>query len=170
MSDPFADRQLPKGVLMAAAGLVVATLATVGAMRAAGVAPLAPEASPAVMLRELRFTDLPDGAVGVIDARDGRQIAVLEPGQDGFARATLRTFARERRNAGIGPEAPLVLASRADGRITLDDPATGRHVDLEAFGPAAAGAFLRLLAPTPSTTVSATASTTAAAPAATVTR
>jgi hypothetical protein len=66
-------------------------------------------------------------------------------GEAGFARGTLRGFARDRRARGIGPEAPLHLMGRADGRLTLFDPETGRVVDLESFGPVNAAVFKRFL-------------------------
>jgi hypothetical protein len=45
----------------------------------------------------------------------------------------------------IGPQPPFELAARADGRLTLTDPATGARIDLESFGPTNAGVFARLL-------------------------
>ena len=54
-------------------------------------------------------------------------------------------LARERRSAASGPEPPFELIARADGRLTLADPATGERVDLESFGPTNAGVFARLL-------------------------
>ena len=47
-------------------------------------------------------------------------------GQSGFVRGTLRGLARERKRMGLGAEQPFVLMGRADGRLTLKDPATGR--------------------------------------------
>jgi putative photosynthetic complex assembly protein len=52
---------------------------------------------------------------------------------------------RERRLRRLFADPPFVLSSHADGRLTLADPATGRSVNLEAFGPDNAGAFARLL-------------------------
>jgi putative photosynthetic complex assembly protein len=40
---------------------------------------------------------------------------------------------------------PFRLALHADGRLTLEDPATSRTIELQAFGPANSGAFARLL-------------------------
>jgi hypothetical protein len=34
---------------------------------------------------------------------------------------------------------------RADGRITLDDPVTGRSIDLESFGPTNAAVFAKIM-------------------------
>jgi putative photosynthetic complex assembly protein len=71
--------------------------------------------------------------------------AVLAPGEDGFIRATLRGLARERRRGDLGAEAPFRLASWPDGGLSLEDTATGRTLDLRAFGPTQAEAFARLL-------------------------
>ncbi|MBC7781542.1 MAG: photosynthetic complex assembly protein PuhC, partial [Proteobacteria bacterium] len=37
------------------------------------------------------------------------------------------------------------LIGRADGRLTLADPATGQRIDLESFGPTNAAVFARLI-------------------------
>jgi putative photosynthetic complex assembly protein len=60
-------------------------------------------------------------------------------------RGTLRGLARDRRMRDLGPEAPFRLVSWTDGRLTLDDTATGRRLDLLAFGQTQAEAFARLL-------------------------
>ena len=93
------------------------------------------------------FIDRIDGGIDVIDAKGDRRIDRLAPGEDNFMRATLRGLVRERKSRGIGAETPFRLTAREDGRLTLDDPATGRLIDLAAFGPTNAGAFARLLAP-----------------------
>jgi putative photosynthetic complex assembly protein len=58
----------------------------------------------------------------------------------------LRALARERKIRGLDGSAPFLLIGRADGRLTLEDPATGQRIDLESFGPMHAGTFARLLA------------------------
>jgi putative photosynthetic complex assembly protein len=134
---------VPRGPLMAIGALVLATLAGVSAIRLSGVDIHAPDAA-AVVTRELRFEDRPDGSIAVIDAREQRLVSSIT-GESGFVRGTLRGLARERRRSGIGAEQPFELIGRADGRLTLHDPATGRVVDLESFGPVNAGEFVRLL-------------------------
>lgn len=143
---PEADPRIPRGALFAAAALLVAAIAAAAAVRLSGVEIRAPDAAP-VVTRALKFVDLPDGDVAVIDARDGSTIETVT-GESGFFRGTLRGLARERKRAGFGPEIPFDLVARADGRLTLIDPATGRRVDLESFGPVNAAVFARLL-PTP---------------------
>jgi putative photosynthetic complex assembly protein len=126
----------------AAAGLL-AIIGFVLSVRFSGESIRAPDA-PTVVLRELRFQDAADGSVLVFDANTGKALDPIT-GEAGFARGTLRGFARDRRVRGIGPEAPLQLMGRADGRLTLFDPTTGRVVDLESFGPVNASVFARML-------------------------
>jgi len=58
----------------------------------------------------------------------------------------LRALSRERHARGIGSAPPFNLVARADGRITLMDPATGQRVDLESFGPTNTAEFARFFA------------------------
>jgi putative photosynthetic complex assembly protein len=105
-----------------------------------------PPAKP-VMTRYLQFVDRADGAVVVLDARRAaKPIQILPPGSNGFVRATMRSFARDRRSRDIGAAAPFRLSASADGRLTLEDPATGRSIELEAFGHTNAGVFAGFLA------------------------
>ncbi len=94
---------------------------------------------------ELRFEDRYDGAVVVYDLR-GREVSVLDPGTHGFVRGVMRGMARERRARNVGAEPPYRLQYWSDGRLTLDDPETGRWIELAAFGPDNTVAFARLLA------------------------
>lgn len=134
---------LPRGLLIAMISLVLASLAGVSAVRLSGVDIHAPDAS-AVVSRSLRFEDLADGSIKVIDARSGDEVQRVQ-GEGGFLRGALRVMARERRMRELGPEAAFELVGRADGRLTLLDPATGVRIDLESFGPTNAGAFVGLL-------------------------
>lgn len=100
--------------------------------------------------RSLRFEDRSNGAVAVYDAAKGNPVATIEPGQGHFVRATLRGLVRERRQQEAGgglaaQDMPFRVAAWSDGRVTLDDPATGRRVELIAFGPDNVAPFARLL-------------------------
>jgi putative photosynthetic complex assembly protein len=142
--------KIPHGLLMAMGALVLVSLAAVAAVRLSGVAIHSPDAR-AVLTRELRFEDRLDGSVAVIDARQNRELERVQ-GEAGFLRGALRALARERRLRDLGPQAPFELIGRADGRLTLRDPATGERVDLEAFGPTNAAVFARLLTLNPVST------------------
>jgi putative photosynthetic complex assembly protein len=126
------------------AGIMLAVIfAAVVVVSQSGMVIRAPDAA-AVVVRELRFEDRSDGSIAVFDGKTGAEVDAVT-GQAGFIRGTLRGLARERRARGLGPEQPFQLIGRADGRLTLSDPATGRTVDLESFGPVNAGVFAQML-------------------------
>jgi putative photosynthetic complex assembly protein len=145
MSDPFGGRSFPRAPLIAAALLVTMSIAAVGAARYAQVDTAQVGPSPALVSRELRFEDRPDGSVAVRDARSNAQIDTLAPGADNFVRGTLRSLARERRLRSVTQDPPFQLTAHADGRLTLQDPATGTVLELAAFGVTNTGAFARFL-------------------------
>jgi putative photosynthetic complex assembly protein len=87
----------------------------------------------AVITKQLRFEDRSDGSIAVISASDGQVVKVIE-GEAGFVRGILRAMARERRIKEVNQAIPFDLIARADGRLTLLDPATGNRIDLESFG------------------------------------
>ncbi len=137
--------RFPRGPLLAAGFMVglALTCATAGRLTGAHVDP--PVAQP-VAERDLRFVDRADGGLDVLDAKDNQTIETVLPGTNGFIRAMMRGLATERKHEGFGPDAPFRLGAWSDGRLTLEDPATGRHVELAAFGSSNAGAFAQLLA------------------------
>ena len=137
---------VPRVPLASAMVLLVGTLVAVGATRLAGQVPDSASRAEVVAERVLRFEDRPDGRVVAIEpGAPATEWVVARPGEGGFLRGTLRALARERRAMGLGAEQPLRLVAHADGRISLEDAATARRIDLESFGPTNAGAFARLL-------------------------
>lgn len=145
MSDPFHGKPFPRGPLIASALLISAVIVAVAAVRVTGIGASHVVDAPATSERALQFQDRDDGSIVVIDARTGATIETLEPGTNGFLRSTLRGLVRERKRQGLGPEQPFQLVAHTDGRLTLIDPATGRRVDLEAFGPTNVATFAHLL-------------------------
>ena len=99
----------------------------------------------AVASRDIRFEDEPDGTVTVRDAADGRSLARLAVGEDGFIRSVMRGLVRERRARGLGAETPFRVTTWTSGFVSLEDPATGRQIELTAFGPDNVAAFARLV-------------------------
>lgn len=143
---------LPKGALVIVGALVLFVLTAISFVRIAHVPPAAsPEAAraaagiAAVKSRDLRFTDRADGAVVIADVKGG--IAqVIAPGQQtGFIRGVMRGLARERRAHGIGDGPPFNLTLWQDGELSLTDSATGRAIELTAFGLTNRAAFAVLL-------------------------
>jgi putative photosynthetic complex assembly protein len=140
-----AEQKLPRGAIQGAGFMVVSALVLVGIARLTGYTPAQPPVSTVVDSFALRFEDRADGAVLVYDTADDQLTYTIEPGTNGFVRGVLRGLVRERRADHIGPTPPFRLTRWADGRLSLDDPSTGRHVDLEVFGPTNAGDFAAIL-------------------------
>lgn len=124
---------------LAGLALAVATAARLGGP---------PAAEPPVRARlgdfPLSFHDRADGSV-MVAAAGGGEARLLAAGTHNFVRGVMRGLARERRRRGIGEEPPFLLTSWDDGALTLSDPATGRRIELGAFGPVNLDEFRQLL-------------------------
>jgi putative photosynthetic complex assembly protein len=124
----------PRDTLIIAGTVVLLSIMTAAAGRITGAANSAPTAAP-VAARDLLFRDRPDGSVAVFDATNtSNPIDIIAPATNGFLRATMRGLARQRMRQDADREVPFHLTEWADGRLTLEDPTTGRRVEMEAFG------------------------------------
>lgn len=157
------EQPFPRSVLLSALGLIVVAITLSGLGRFTQIGTVGNPESSAVATRSLWFEDRPDGSVAVYSRPDARSdagsagalstgrsvredaIAMLQPGTNGFIRSVMRGLARERRQQGVGAEAPFRLTRWSDGRLSLEDETTGRRVELNAFGPTNAGAFAAFL-------------------------
>ena len=144
MSDALRDESFPRAPLLAAAALVALAIIAVACVRLTGIGAVHVPDAPTVVVRDLRFEDRPDGGVAVYDVQSDELVKVIT-GSNGFLRGTLRGLARERKRSGFGPDQAFRLVGHADGRLTLEDPATARRVDLESFGPTNVAVFAQLL-------------------------
>lgn len=138
---PVPNPTLPLAVKLIGSMLLL-TLLAIGFARWQGISDKQADAAT-VWQRDLVFADGPQGSVIVKDAQSQTEIAQFE-GEQGFLRSTLRALVRERKRQNIGPDAPMQLLGRADGRLTLLDPSTQQRIDLEAFGPSNAAVFAGL--------------------------
>ncbi len=120
--------------LYGALGLVVFAVFIVGVSKFSERDPTVREKAEPRQTRDLQFVDLPDGAIEIKDAATGSAIDVVPPGQNGFMRVTMRSLARQRRLQNIGSEPPFRLTAWSDGTVSLEDPSTGKRVNLRAFG------------------------------------
>ncbi len=93
----------------------------------------------------VRFDDLADGSVVASNAETGAELGRIGMGVGGFVRVTMRSFAIERKQRGLGSDVPFTLSRMTDGDLLLQDPLTHRTMLLNAFGPANEGAFAQLL-------------------------
>jgi putative photosynthetic complex assembly protein len=130
------------GVLIGA--VLISLVVGVGYYRSAGYSPQVLAHSAPLEQRALKFFDTAAGGVAVIDYKTGQEILNVD-GEAGFFRSALRALVRARKQLGIGNEQPFTLVARVDGRLTLEDPATGQRIDLESFGPTNAASFSQLL-------------------------
>jgi putative photosynthetic complex assembly protein len=145
MSHPQPDNILPRKALIAVAALIGFTLVLVTAARITGYNPKQAPDSPAVITRDLRFADGPEGVLWVLDVQSGAKLAVLPAGNAGFVRGVLRALMRDRHSRNIDTGTPLRLARLADGRLTLRDLGSERVIELNSFGPSNVGAFAAFL-------------------------
>lgn len=135
----------PRNTLIIAGTVILLSIMTAAAGRMTGAADSPPTAAM-VTSRTLLFQDRPNGAVAVFDATDpSRPIDILAPATNGFLRATMRGLAQQRIRQDASRTTPFRLTEWADGRLTLEDPATGRRVEMEAFGITNEQAFANLL-------------------------
>jgi len=135
--------EVPRGVLVAAGALVTATLVLAAWARLDR--PQLVAAPPAKASLEVRFEDRPDGSVVMLEPGSSRELARVPPASNGFIRGVLRGLFRERKLEAMGRAGTFLLERGADGRLSLEDRATGRRIDLGAFGPDNTAAFARLL-------------------------
>ena len=149
------EDMLPRGALITACALVLFSLAVTTIVRVGNIAPSAsPEALRAarhvtpVASRTLRFSDRADGAVVITDVKDGGVAGMVAPGsKSGFIRGVMRGLARDRHMRGIGDQPPFVLTLWKDGELSLVDTATGRDLEVSAFGGTNRADFAALLKP-----------------------
>ena len=137
----------PRGALVATAALVGVSLAGTAAVRLARVSgSVAPISAPAAVAAiDLRFSDGADGSIRVSDARSGAAVSTVAPGVGGFVRGVMRGMARDRHARHIGEGPPFRLSRDGAGQLWLQDTATGRLIDLEAFGAGNRAAFAAFL-------------------------
>lgn len=139
------QQRFPRGVLIAAGILVLASIAFAAAGRYADVGTVRMPVSTPVIETALGFADNADGSITVTEAASGRLVATIPPESNGFIRGVMRGMARERMLHSVSADPPFLLTRWANGTLSLHDPTTGRKVELDAFGPTNAQAFAGLL-------------------------
>lgn len=140
------ENMAPRVPMLLAGGLVVLTVLGV-IFQQLVVNPQARASAPRAVLAErvLRFVDIADGTVVVVDAGAGTELARVAPGEGNFLRGTLRGLVRERRLQSADFTPGFALRRYGDGAIVVADLATGREIDLRAFGARNADEFMRYL-------------------------
>jgi putative photosynthetic complex assembly protein len=147
MSEHHHTQTVPWGALIGAGTMIVFSIVLAVSARNARLAEQASAGPPPAPIEsiEVRFEDRPNGAIAMLDAESGREVSEVAPGTNNFIRGVLRGMFRGRKLESLGHDGRFRLAREADGRLTLDDPQIGRHVDLDSFGPTNSAAFAKLL-------------------------
>ena len=145
MSEQARIHPFPRGPLFGAGALVLLTILLAGTARFTGLGTSQVDPANPVQTRDLRFEDRDDGSVAVLEAKDGAVVEILAPGTNGFVRGVMRGLARERRSRGIGDGPSFNLTLWRDGELSLTDNATGRTIELTAFGSTNRASFAVLL-------------------------
>jgi len=98
-----------------------------------------------VASRQINFHDEANGWISVRDAEDDQEILRLEPSRDNFMRGVMRSMARERRAKGFTSEPAFEVTAWGSGHLSVTDMATGRRVEISAFGADNVDSFARLI-------------------------
>ena len=102
-----------------------------GDAQTAAQKPIRGEVSSSV---EITVLDLPDGAVGVFQTQSNAPLARFESGEGSFVRTIFRSLVRDRRVRQVSAPPQFIIRGLSDGRVIVEDPSTGSHIDLDAFG------------------------------------
>lgn len=140
------ENMAPTVPLMLSGGLVLLTLLGVFWQQLVVNPAAEPPPTPALLVeRQLQFVDEPDGSVIVRALPGGEVLDTVAAGEGNFMRGTLRGLVRERRLNDASMASGFTISEYADGSIVLGDLATGRRIDLRAFGAENAREFTRFL-------------------------
>ena len=146
MGAAVAERMVPRGAILGATALIGFSLVVASVGRLTGVGTVRTDYTRTMQTMSFRFEDRADGGISVIAPESGAILGVVPAGTDGFVRTVLRSLAFDRQRHGVGAGPAFVIARWSDGHSTIEDPATGRRVDLAAFGLANMQAFEHLVA------------------------
>ncbi len=138
--DPF-----PRPALYAAAVAVFGSLFLVGLARLTGYMENVDPGGHVVAQRDIDFkTDKP-GTIDVADRETGETLASFPTETNRFVRVVMTSLEYERAGKAPGGTAPYRIVRWDDGRISVDDPLSGKSIQLAAFGRNQVATFERLL-------------------------
>jgi putative photosynthetic complex assembly protein len=136
---------IPPGLVVGAGLLLAVTIGFAGVTRLTHKNHVTLDPTYAVAERDLTFTDQPDGGVRIEEAGTGRLISTVPPRSGGFLRGILRGLVHDHRREANVPFTAFRLTRWADGRLSIEDPATQESFELEAFGSTNEKVFAQLL-------------------------
>ena len=129
------ERPIPPAIIIGGGLVMAVSLLAVSSARI-GVAPRqAKPAAAAVAAYDFRVA-APNaaGLETVMSARNGAPVAPLAAKGDDFLPSLVDKLRQERVLKGAPSAPPFRLVRFADGRVSLEDPSTGRELNLESFG------------------------------------
>ncbi|MEO0328208.1 MAG: photosynthetic complex assembly protein PuhC [Pseudomonadota bacterium] len=95
--------------------------------------------------RTLYFLDGTNGQVVVYDARTRQKLGTFGKGEGAFVRISMRSMMRQRTLKEIDHTHPFRLVKSSNGLLSITDPQSGGHIQINAFGPIAIESFARFL-------------------------
>lgn len=138
------DREMiPRVLLRAMGGLVLASLLIVGYASLTGRPPVG-QPEPAAVVQE-RTIQLIGGGAQAVTVLDENGAVMADMAHGGFVTVVQNALETARRRHGIDPALPIRLVRYANGRLAVEDPLIGWSVELYAFGGDNRASFERLL-------------------------
>ncbi len=139
------NSMIPRGFLFAAAALIVTSMVLALVARVTNIGAVRSMAPTVVDSIDLRIESRDDGRLAVIDARADRVLKVIPPGRDGFIQVAFNGLEFDRKARGVASDQHYRLGRAEDGSYWLHDLATGRFLQLQAFGHTNAMSFAQFL-------------------------
>lgn len=129
------ERPIPPAIIIGG-GLVMAVSLLVVVSARMGVAPRQTRPVAAAVASYDFRVSAPDstGMETVLSARNGARVGPLAGRGDDFLPSLVDKLHQERRLKGLADTAPFRLVRFSDGRVSMQDPVTGRELNLESFG------------------------------------
>jgi putative photosynthetic complex assembly protein len=146
-SSPDSVIRVTRGPLIGAGLMIALAFGVAITARRTGAGASREPLSVPVDQRAIRFVPEADGRLAVYDASSGTLTLRLTSQGNGFIFGMLRGMQHRRVVAHTDSMTPFALTRWRDGRITLDDPATGMHVAVNSFGPTQVASFEQLFTP-----------------------
>lgn len=140
---PHAPDMIPRPLLLAMLGLVMATLALATFSVLTGREKVGQPADAAIV--QQRSITLQGGGAQAVTVLDANGALLMDLPHGGFITVIQNGLTRARHVARVDQTLPVRIVQYANGRLTVIDDATGWSAELGAFGSDNRAAFARLL-------------------------
>ncbi len=137
------DRPIPMSVVIGG-GLLMSVAIGVTALAHNAIAHAPPRTPNVDASRLLLAREAPDGVL-TLAGLDGRTLRTFPAGGDSFLRSVVEKLDVDRDAQHVPGDPPIRLVRWTTGRLSMVDPATGRDISLDSFGPGNAADAASLL-------------------------